>query len=209
MATTGLILEPCSGDTVMSPVIVKVAYTTTVPFSLACKVDVVDEAPPQPHPVGSDTHVGSRIASGSSGAGTFTASALNQSVPAPSSLDAQPGVKVLPAGGTPPVVVGGNSFALVRGKGKRKRRPVSGDTIANAVYVVCLIYEIDTAPPIPTRTLITVGAAMVKHTTTHHRWSVHVKFTVKKPGNFQYVARVTAYDLNNISLGTHTKQIKK
>lgn len=203
MPTTGLILEPCSGDTVMSPVTVKVAYTTTLQFSMMCSVGAVDEAPPPPHtpPPDSGVHTSSPIPSG---AGNFTVSARNMTVPA--TLDSQPNVTVM-VGGTPPVVVGGNSFALFRGK--RKRRPVSGDTIANAVYVVCLIYEIDTAPPIPTRTLITVGAAMVKHVRGKHRWSVNVKFTVKKPGNFQYVARVTAYDLNNISLGTHTKQIKK
>jgi hypothetical protein len=200
MPTTGLILEPCTGDSVNQPVVVKVGYTTDVNFNLNCRVDASNELSPQPHAPTSGTHVSTGISPGAA-----TRTVYGDNATAGTNLDYQSGVIVLGAATAPPVVVGGNSGAMV--KGTKKRRPISGTTVVNAVYVVCVVYEVDSTAT--TRTIIAVGAAMVKVVGGKYKWSVQVNFKVKKPANFQYVARVTAYDATNTSLGSQSKHIKK
>lgn len=202
MPTTGLIIEPLTGDTVTQPVVVRVGYTTTSVFDLTCCVHTTDESPTQSHPPppSPGTHTSSGI---SPGPGTWTVYAND--ITAPSTLDDQPGVIVLRAGVKPPIVVEDSRKELM--VGGKKKRVVKGTTIANAVYVVCVVYEIDTKAG--TRTVVAVGADMVKHARGKHKWSVTVVLKIKKPHNFQYVARVTAYDGTGAALGTQSKLIKK
>ncbi len=196
MPTTGLISSPWSGTTVASPVTVKVDYTSTVNFALACSVGTAAE-PSQSHqvPPNSATHTSAGIASGG---GVFTVSA--------GALDSQPNVTVTT--GTVPVVIGtGSGILPLKPTRKRKRRPISGETIATATYVVCLVYETDSS--VPSRTIIAVGAAMVRKVGNKYRWSVQINFKTKKPNNFQYVAFVSAYDQHAAFIGASSQQLKK
>ncbi len=196
MPTTGLISSPWSGTTVASPVTVLVDYTSTVDFPLACGVGAAAE-PSQSHliPPNSTTHTSAGIVSP---AGVFTVSA--------GALDSQPNVTV--TAGTPPVVIGSGSGIMLRKPTlKKKRRPISGVTVAAAVYVVCLVYETDSS--VPSRTIIAVGAAMVRKVGTKYRWSVLINFKTKKPDNFQYVAFVSAYDQHAAFIGASSRPIKK
>lgn len=205
---TAMILEPLTGDTVTEPVIVKASYNTNANFTMGCRVNITDEAPPQPHTAASSpgVHVSTGIAPG---AGTWVVFARDvTNLMAPVNLDQQPGVQVLANGNVGPVIITtGVGGLLAVGKGFRKKKPIKGEAAEGAAYVICRIYEVDSMAQ--TRVLIAAGAATVKKSGTKYKWSVEVKFVTKAPDNFQYVARVTAFDKDSTSLGTTTKQIKK
>jgi hypothetical protein len=154
------------------------------------------------------THISSGI---SRGPGDWTVYVRDLADPA-HPLDFQNTVHVLAAGGNLPIIItnpgGPGPGPIVLGKGLRKRRPIKGEAAAGSAYVICHIYEVDSAAH--TRVLIAAGASTVKKSGQKYKWKVaDLSFTIKKPNNFQYIARVTAYDKDDTSLGTQTKQIKK
>jgi hypothetical protein len=208
MATTGLIITPNTGDNVSPPVQVQVGYSCTGNFMMACDYDGLGnlEVPQQVIAGTSPNPYNSSNFNPANGLHTFDANDVTNGATAATAvrLDTQPGVTVqmgqLPITGNPGS--GGISDA------KKKQKPISGTTVATAVTVVCLIFEIDLSAG--TRTIIAVGMGKVKSSRQgKYTWSIQIKFKMKSKTQYQYIARATAYNNKGAALGTTTIPIKK
>ncbi|HVL11834.1 MAG TPA: hypothetical protein VM529_04685 [Gemmata sp.] len=211
------IFEPLSNDTVTAPVTVKAGYTTAANFDMRCHVGSTADTMAHPHTPTSGTHTSTPIPAS---AATYTVEARDDAAsPGAMPLDSQPNVTV--TGGTPPttidtvtvppgplpIVVGGPGAARVK-----RTRVISGECDpllpSPVAYVICRIVEI--AIKTRARAVIAAGADTVKAVGAKRKWQVQVEFMmdVTDP-ELQYVARVTAYDKDDVSLGTQTKYFPK
>lgn len=215
MPTFATILEPRTGDSVASPVVVKAAFTSTAPFNMSCSANGTAEGASQPHNPPSGCHVSAGIVV--NGVANFTVTA---NIAGGAALDTQPGV-ILRA--TAPVEVIGVEedsspefpppapvpAPVLKGR-RDKSKSISGEcdpTLPGLTYVVCRVVEIDLRNG---RTaVIAVGAAMCG-LGVRRPWMVKVRFTMNMDDfTLQYLAQATLYDAIGTSLGTQSKMIEK
>lgn len=192
------ILEPGSDQEIKNPVTVVAGYFFANAFDLTCKVGAASSADSPKSLSGDSTHSSDPITV-RPGTYTVTADGTNSA-----GGDSHPNVTVTSGKLSVDVDYVINVKPVERGM---KTVKVAGrcNPKTKAKYVICRVIEVNLQTM--TRELVGSGAG-----TTEGKnliWKVVVSFRAKQARRYQYVAQITAYNLEDQPTGQITKFIKK
>lgn len=192
------ILEPCTGQEIKGPVTVVAGYFFANAFGLTCKVGAAPSSDSPKSLSGDSTHSSDPITV-RPGVYTVTANGTNSA-----GGDSQPNVTVTsgkPAIGDVDVL---KLKPIERGMKTVKVKGCCNPT-TKAKYVICRIFEVNLQTM--ARELVSSGAGSTEG--NNLAWKVVVSFQAKQARRYQYVAHITAYNLEDQPKGKFAKYIKK